>query len=42
MLYALLIADIHQIILKYANRAAFMCRDQKAVLRHGTQQTGGF
>ena len=42
LLNALFIADIHQKFLKHADLAALVCRDQKATLRHGAQQTGGF
>ena len=42
LLNALLIADIYQKFIKYANLAAFVSRDQKAALCHGAQQTGGF
>ena len=42
LLNALFIADVYQKFIKHADLAAFVCRDQKAALRHGTQQTGGF
>ena len=42
LLNALLIANIYQKFIKYADLAALVSRDQKAALRHGTQQTGGF
>ena len=42
LLNALLIADIYQKFIKYADLAALVCRDQKTALCHSAQQTGGF
>jgi len=42
LLNALLIADVYQKFIKYANLAALVCRDQKTALCHSAQQTGGF
>ena len=42
LLNALFIADIYQKFIEHADLAALVCRDQKAALCHGTQQTGGF
>ena len=42
LLNALLVADVYQKFVKYADLAALIGRDQKAALRHSTQQTGGF
>ena len=40
LLDALLVADVHQILLKDADLAALVRRDQKAALGHGAEQTG--
>ena len=42
LLNALFIADIHQKLVKYADLAALVSRDQEAALRHGAQQARCF
>ena len=42
LLNALLVADVHKVLVKMADGAALVRGDQKAVLRHGVEQPGGF
>ena len=42
LLNALLVADVHKVLVKMADGAALVRGNQKAVLRHGVEQPGGF